>query len=164
MAWISNNIENLINYRISQEEYSSRLYLAMSNWLQNNGYNGASKLFKKWADEEMIHAGFSYSYLQDVNCIPKVQTVREPDKEFSGLKDIVNKAVEHEMKITEQCNELVKLCHEENDYVTLNLALKYTNEQIEEIAKTTYWEDRLNEFGDSKSSLLTIDNEMGENL
>ena len=117
-----------------------------------------------WADEEMIHAGFSYSYLQDVNCIPKVQTVREPDKEFSGLKDIINKAVEHEMKITEQCNELVKLCHEENDYVTLNLALKYTNEQIEEIAKTTYWEDWLNEFGDSKSSLLTIDNEMGENL
>ena len=64
MAWISNNIENLINYRISQEEYSSRLYLAMSNWLQNNGYNGASKLFKKWTDEEMVHANFSYSYLQ----------------------------------------------------------------------------------------------------
>ena len=164
MAWISNNIENLINYRISQEEYSSRLYLAMSKWLQNNGYDGASKLFKKWADEEMVHAGFSYSYLQDVNCIPKVQTVREPDKEFSGLKDIVNKAVEHEMKITEQCNELVKACHEENDYVTLNLALKYTNEQIEEIAKTTYWNDRLEEFGDSKSSLFAIDNEMGENL
>ena len=84
MAWISNNIENLINYRISQEEYSSRLYLAMSNWLQNNGYDGASKLFKKWADEEMV--------------------------------------------------------------------------------KTTYWNDRLEEFGDSKSSLLAIDNEMSENL
>ena len=164
MAWISNNIENLINYRISQEEYSSRLYLAMSNWLQNNGYDGASKLFKKWADEEMVHANFSYSYLQDINCMPKVPAIEAPSMNYSGLKDIMSKALEHELKITEQCNELVKACHTENDYVTLNLGLKYTNEQIEEMAKTTYWNDRLEEFGDSKSSLLAVDNEMSENL
>ena len=30
-----------LNYRIEQEEYSSRIYLAMAMWLDDNGYKGA---------------------------------------------------------------------------------------------------------------------------
>jgi len=154
----------ILNYRIQQEEYSSRLYHQMHLWLENNSYKNLAKYFKKNSDDEMTHASWSKEYLMSFNVMPELRTLEEPINVFDNVLDIAQKTLEHEMKITEQCNELVKLCHEENDYVTLNLALKYTNEQIEEIAKTTYWEDRLNEFGDSKSSLLAIDNEMGENL
>ena len=42
---MSEEVEKLLNYRIEQEEQSSRIYLAMSMWLTNTGYLGAGKLW-----------------------------------------------------------------------------------------------------------------------
>ena len=161
MAWINSKIEDLLNYRIEQEEYSGRLYLGMSKWLVKNGYEGASKLFKKWSLEEFEHAGYAYEFLEDMNIQPKVQAILQIDANFSGLRDIMQKAFDHEMMITEQCNELAKACMDESDFVTFTLAGRYTMEQAEELAKTTYWLDRIDAFS-GDSSLLIIDKEMGE--
>ena len=40
----------LLNYRINQEEYSSRIYYAMSVWLDNAGYTSAAQLWKAYSD------------------------------------------------------------------------------------------------------------------
>lgn len=162
MAWINKSIEDLVNYRIQQEELSSRIYLAMSKWLTKNGYFGASKLFKKWSDEELVHAGFAYTYLEDLNIQPCVPELEKVEENFTSLKEIVQKAFEHEMVVTEQCNELTKAAMSANDFMTMTLGQKYMLEQQEEIAKTTYWNDRILAFGVDKTALLVIDNEMGE--
>ena len=49
---IPEKIVTLLNYRINQEELSSRLYLAMSEWLEIAGFLGASKLWGSYSDEE----------------------------------------------------------------------------------------------------------------
>ena len=49
---ISDNIEKILNTQIANEMNSSALYRAMGNCLEYSGWNGASKLWKKYADEE----------------------------------------------------------------------------------------------------------------
>jgi len=161
MAFISKKIEDLINFRIAEEEKSSRLYLAMSKWLGYNGYAGAEKLWKKYSDEELAHAEWGYGYLQDLDILPKVPALVAPECSFKGLVEICKASYEHEMLITKQCNELASIAVQENDYMTLQLAQKYLKEQVEEIGKTTYWLDRVDAFGESPESLRLLDDEMG---
>lgn len=159
---ISNAVTETLQYRINQEELSSRIYKAMGIWLNLNGYEGASKLWFKYSCEEMNHAGWVYDYLLDLNIKPIVQQIQQPETEFKGLPNIIAKSLEHELSITQQCKELASLCVEESDYMTLNLAQKFLTEQKEEIAKIMLWVDKLKAFGDSKDVLQELDEQMCE--
>jgi ferritin len=134
---ISDKIIKLLNYRIKEEELSSRIYLAISTCMSYKGYNGAAKLFKKYSDEETVHASFAYEYLLDLDIRPEISALENIDKEYKGIVDAVQTAFEHEIVITNQCKELAKACAAEGDYMTLALAQKYLMEQVEEIQKTT---------------------------
>lgn len=162
MAVISSEMIDLVNYRIEQEEYSSRIYLAMSNWADVNGYNGAAKLWKKYSDEELQHASWSYQYLKDLNILPKTPAQQQPDQEFTGLVDIVMKSYKHELDITKQCQEFASKAQQSQDFMTFTLAEKFLKEQIDELAKTNYWVDRLKAFGKEKDVLRLLDDEMGQ--
>jgi ferritin len=161
MAFISKKIEDLINYRIVEEEKSSRLYLAMAKWLNFNGYTGASKLWTKYSEEEAAHAGWAYSYLEDLDILPCVPALEQPREKFKSLPEICELSYQHELAITTQCNELAKAAVAEGDYMTLQLAQKYLAEQTEELGKLTTWLDKLEAFGDSPEALRLLDNELG---
>lgn len=157
---ISQRIIDLFNYRIKKEEESSRLYLSMSVWAGINGLFGAEKLWKKYADEELEHAGWARQFLLDMNIKPIIPQLDQQQQEFEGLSDIITKTLEHEVDVTQQCNELAKACMEESDFISFNVAQQYTGEQINEIAKATYWRDRLEVFGTSAVSIRLLDDEM----
>lgn len=159
---ISKKIIVLMNLRIQQEELSSRLYLAMSIWLDLNGYSGASKLWAKYSQEELTHADWAYSYLKSLNILPLVPSLTSPQTEFKGLPNIIALSYEHELLITSQCEQLAKAANDDNDFMTLELAQRYLKEQVDELGKTQYWVDRLEAFGDDKISLRLLDNEMGQ--
>lgn len=158
---ISDRMIQLMNFRIQQEEYSSRLYLAMAVWLEYNGYKGASKLWNRYSSEELAHSKWAYSYLLDLNIQPKVQEIEKPENTFKSLPQIVALSYQHEMDITNQCNDLAKEANKEGDFMTLELAQRYLKEQVEELNKTQYWIDRLEAFGNDKIALRLLDDEMG---
>lgn len=162
MAFISEKTTGLMNYRIEQEELSSRIYKAMSVWLDYNGFPGAAKLWAKYSEEEAAHAEIAYKYLLDLDVMPEVPPLEKPQTEFNGLPDIIRLSYNHELDVTEQCNKLARTAFEEGDFMTLQLAQWYLKEQTEEIAKTKGWVDKLNAFGQSKEALRLLDNEMAE--
>lgn len=157
---INQRIIDLFNYRIKKEEESSRLYLSMSVWAGINGLFGAEKLFKKYADEELEHAGWARQYLLDLNIQPVTPALDMQIRTFQGLPDIVRQTLTHEVDVTNQCQELAKACVEENDYMSLTIAQKYLKEQVDEIAKATYWNDRLEVFGAGATCIRLLDDEM----
>ncbi len=162
MKNISQKLIELMNYRIAQEEASSRLYKAMAVWLDFKGYSGASKLFNKYSSEELVHANWAYEYLLDLDVMPNIPALEKPVVEFSGLVDIINKTYEHEQKVTAQCEALAAAAFKDGDYMTLHLAQHYLDEQIEELAKSNYWVNRIEAFGSDSKILFEIDEEMGE--
>lgn len=150
----------ILNYRIQQEEYSSRLYHQMHLWLENNSYKNLAKYFKKNSDDEMTHASWSKEYLMSFNVMPELRTLEEPINVFDNVLDIAQKTLEHEIKITEQCNTLSKFALDNSDFGLLALAQKYNTEQTEEIGVALELLDVVQMSNDK----LVIDNYVGENL
>lgn len=159
---ISDNMVALLNYRIQQEELSSRLYLAMSQWLDFVGFTGAAKLWKKYSSEELKHAEWAYGFLQGLAIMPDVPALEAPPTSFEGLSDIILKSLAHEEEITRQCEALAKASLEEGSFLVHQLALKYVAEQHEELEKSNLLKDRLVLFGTSEVSLRLFDKELGE--
>jgi ferritin len=161
MAVLNEKMITLLNYRIQQEEMSSRLYLAMSLWLDVNGYTGAAKKWKEYSNEEKAHADWSYKYLTDLNIIPTIPALEEPISEFKGLPEIIMESYKHELKITKQCQEFAKEALSISDFMTFGIAQKFVTEQIDELAKTNTLVDKLKAFGTDKIALRLLDNELG---
>jgi ferritin len=157
---VSDSLKRLLNYRIEQEEYSSRIYLAMSMWLTDNGYLGAGKLWKKYSDEEMEHAEKAREILLQFGCQPETPALTKPPQTFTGLPDIIRKSYDHEMEVTTQCAELTKAAMSEGNYMVMELGLWYSKEQAEELGKLQDYIDRLNAFGEDKMAMRFLDNEM----
>jgi ferritin len=162
MAIINKKIIDLLNYRIEQEEQSSRIYKAMSVWLNKNGFMGASKLWDKYSEEELIHADWVYDYLLALDILPETPAQTQPKLEFKGLPNIIALSFAHEIEITNQCKELSIQCLKEYDVSTFNLAQRFVKEQVEELEKMQTWIDKLQAFGDSKEALFLLDQEMGK--
>lgn len=159
---ISTRVIQELNKRIQREQYSSRVYHAMYLWLQDKGYEGAAKLWKKYSEEEMKHASWAEDFLDSFNIKPEIMALQEPPCEFEGLGDVIRKTLEHETQITEECNDLAKVCLADLDFNSFNLAMKYVAEQTEEMEKSFYLLNRLELFGEDPVSLRMFDNELGE--
>lgn len=162
MSCLSEKLVELVNYRIQEEEYSSRLYLSMSNWLNYNGYTGASKLWKKYSVEELEHAGAFYHYMLELDHLPVTPGLEQPPQSFLSLPDIIRLSYEHEKEVTMQIEELAKAAFEESNFMTLEIAQRYLREQVEELGKLNRWLDEMEAFGTSPEALRLMDSKMEE--
>lgn len=159
---ITTTIAGYLNYRIQQEEFSSRTYLAMSMWLNNKGFMGAAALWKKYSDEEMVHADWTRTYALSFGVQPLTPTLDEPDQVFEGLPEIIKKSYEHEIDISKQIKDLASKAMTSGDHILYELALRYLKEQVEEMDKMQTWMDKLEAFGTDKVALRLLDNDMAE--
>ena len=162
MEFLSKKILDLLKVRIEEEEASSRLYKAMANFLEYNGYSGAAKLWNKYSIEEMQHSKWVESFLLDLDYLPPLPIIKEPVLEFKDLCDIINKSYDHECMITKSCKALASSALAEGDFLTFGLAQKFINEQVEELSRNQFWMDKLEAFGEDKIALRLLDQEMGE--
>lgn len=132
---LSKSITSILNKQIENELYSSQIYRSFSAWLDDKGWIGGSELFFKYADEELGHMSKIYTYLYEKNSRAIVPNVKNVPQDFSDVRDLVEKALEHEMKVTKNWNEIANKAKGEDDNDTYSFALGYVNEQREEEEK-----------------------------
>lgn len=159
---LSDECINTLQYRIQQEEQSSRIYQAMSLWLNNEGYSGASSLWLKYSQEELVHANWSREYLLAMGIVPEVPMLSAQPTIYKGLPSIIEASFDHEVTITKQCKELADKAFKQGDHMLYTLALQYLKEQVEEHNKMQTWIDKLTTFGSDKLALRMLDSEMGK--
>lgn len=129
---INEVIKTSLNTQIKFELESAYLYLNMSIWSDNNGYQGGKKFFFDRYKEELAHAYKIITYLSTKGCMADVETIDKQSIEFESLFDTVGQAYGHEIKITEDWNRIYKLAITEDDTPTLEFARTFVSEQIEE--------------------------------
>ena len=149
----------LLNYRINQEEYSSRIYYAMSVWLDNAGYTSAAQLWKAYSDEELVHAAKVTDFVKSFGIMPEIRKIDNVDTtDFKNLPTIIKMSFDHEMEISRQCEELAKAGMEEGNLMVYDLGMWLVREQIEELDKTQTLMDKVNLFYDgSKASIALLE-------
>ena len=160
----NDKLVKLLNYRINQEEYSSRLYYAMYVWLDNEGYKGAADLWKKYSEEELVHSAKVTEFMTSFSIMPEIQVIQSVDTEsFTDLANIIKLSFEHEIEISRQCEELASTGNSEKNLMVFDLGMWLVREQIEELNKTQTLMDKLKTFGTDKIALRLLDNELGDN-
>ena len=155
------SVIKVLNYRIQQEEQSSRLYHAMSMYLNDKGYMGSAKAWDKDADDEMGHANWAKEYLLDMGVQPTIPALEKPKQDFTGLCQIIKLSYEHEVVVTNQCNDLAKEAMKTGDHLLYQLANKFLQEQQEELGRLQTAMDKIETFGETKDVLLMLDQEFG---
>lgn len=160
---ISSESISFLNYRIQEEERSWRIYEDMYLYLENVGYLGAAKLFREYAEEELEHANWAKKYLLGLGIKPELKELPSITTEYNGLPEILRIALDHEVKITQQCTKLaIQSGPESKDFMLHELALQYLKEQHEECSRQQNWVDQLELFGEEKDALRLLDNKMSK--
>jgi len=129
---ISEKMKKALNEQINKEMYSAYLYMSMSAAATEMGLDGFARWFMVQYHEEMFHAMKIYQYVVDQNARVKLAAIEEPPAEFSSVKEMFEKTLEHERFVTKSINDLVELAIEEHDHATRNFLAWYVDEQVEE--------------------------------
>ena len=148
-----------LEYRINQEEFSSRLYEDMSLWFEDKGYAGFAALYSKYAQEELTHAGWSKKFLLSFDLKPCLKAIPSPEAEYNSCMDILEATVDHEKLISEQCQAFAINALKRGEIMLHQLGLKYCSEQVEELDKAF----TIRSMAKLTSDMLGLDNYIKEN-
>jgi len=151
-----------LNQQINLEFYSSNLYLQMSAWCEEKGFEGAAEFMRKHATEEMDHMIRLFTYVGETGALPILGSIAAPPHEFESLADVFEKTYQHECEITEHINELAHLAFTNHDYSTFNFLQWYVAEQHEEETLFKSVLDKINLVGHDGHALFFVDKDLAE--
>ncbi len=155
-------IEEALNQQVASESDSSNLYLAMASWAETNGYEGSANFLYQHSDEERMHMLKLVKYINERGGHAKITSLSEPKSHFDSLTDVFEALLNHELKVSEQINELVHICLQRRDYTTHNFLQWYVAEQIEEEALARSVMDKLKLIGNDKGGLYLFDRDVAQ--
>ena len=149
-----------LNDQLNLEFYSANLYLQMSAWCADKGFEGAASFLKKHSREEMEHMQRLFDYLSDTGALPVLGSIEAPPVTFESLSDVFAQTYEHEQLITGKINELAHAAMTTHDYSTFNFLQWYVAEQHEEekIFKTVL--DKLGMLENSSNGAFLLDKDL----
>lgn len=157
---MKDKVINAINSQIKAEEESSRLYFAMANWCEANGFSGSAAYLYAHADEERMHMTKLVHYLNERGATVSTMALEEPQNNWENIQEVFKGVLVHEELVTSLINGLFEICMEEKDYLTSNFLQWYIQEQVEEEASARSVLDRLELAGSSQGGMFHFDKEL----
>jgi ferritin len=157
---LSNKVSQALNKQIELEASSSQYYLAMASWAETQGLNGVSQFLYSHADEERMHMIKLIKFVNERGGHGVVPSLKQPPVTFKSVKSVFEEVLKHEVKVTNEINNLVDITLKEKDYTTHNFLQWYVSEQIEEEALARQIVDKLKLIGDDKGGLYFFDRDM----
>ncbi|ASI89504.1 MULTISPECIES: non-heme ferritin [Vibrio] len=149
-----------LNEQINLEFFSSNLYLQMSAWCEDKGFEGAALFLRKHADEEMQHMHRLFTYVSETGALPILGSIEAPRHDFESLGDVFRETYKHEQMITERINKLAHVAFTAQDYSTFNFLQWYVAEQHEEEKLFKGILDKLELVGENGQALFFIDKDL----
>lgn len=145
---ISQRAADRINQQIKNELATAHAYLAMAFYLEAMGMKCMGKFFERQSDEERGHALRFVRYLQDVDAPVLLQALPTPRVDFASPAEVVEAAIESELRVTAQINEMVALAESERDYATRSFLKWFVDEQVEEVSSMRHLKQLLQLAGE----------------
>lgn len=151
-----------LNTQINLEFYSSNLYLQMSAWCEDKGFEGAAEFMRKHADEEMDHMKRLFTYVSETGAVPVIGTIEAPKDKYESLGEVFRETLEHEEIVTKAINNLAHMAFTSQDYSTFNFLQWYVSEQHEELKLFKGILDKIELVGEDGKALFFIDKDLAE--
>ena len=159
---LNTSMAKAINNQISDEFNAAYLYLSMSAYCESIGFQGFAKWLRKRSQEEVEHAMKLIGYMNDQFSRVVLQQIYEPEKTFGSLTDMMEQALMHEKEISDAIYKLCEQAEAEEDYTTRAMLDWFITEQLEEEKTTGDIVEQLRIYGETKSTIYLIDQELGQ--
>ena len=157
---MTEKLQQAINDQITAELWSANLYLAMSFYMEKEGYSGIAHWLKKQSAEENDHACQMASYMIKRGGIAKVDKVDVVPNEFGTPLEVFQQVYEHECRVSKMIDELVDIASAERDKATQDFLWGFVREQVEEEATAAGIVDMVKKAGNA--GVYYVDAKLGE--
>lgn len=157
---MTEKLQQAINDQITAELWSANLYLAMSFYMEKEGYSGIAHWLKKQSAEENDHACQMASYMIKRGGIAKVDKVDVVPNEFGTPLEVFQQVYEHECRVSKMIDDLVDIASAERDKATQDFLWGFVREQVEEEATAAGIVDMVKKAGNA--GVYYVDAKLGE--
>jgi ferritin len=134
---IKTKVVQSINDQIRSEFAASAQYIAVAVYFDDEGLPELANFFYRQSEEERTHAMKFVHFLLETGAKPIIPGLSELRNDFDSAADAVQFALDQEMSVTDQINNLVSLALNEHDHTSNNFLQWFVTEQVEEVATMT---------------------------
>ena len=131
---ISERLQNAVNAQVGREFGASLQYVNIATFFDSDNLPNLAAFFYRQADEEHMHAMKFVSYVVDAGGTVVIPSVSAPKADFSSAEEAVELALEWEVEVTKQINELMSMAISEEDYIAQDFLRWFESEQLEEVS------------------------------
>src|SRR5690606_36440697 len=137
MQIISSAIVDTMNQQIKSEFTASAQYVAIAVYFDDEGLPDLAGFFYRQAEEERMHGMKFVHFMLDAGVKPTIPATHELRNEFTDAADAVRYALEQEVRVTNEINNLVTIAKENKDHTSENFLQWFVTEQVEEVSSMT---------------------------
>ena len=130
---INKSLLDPLNAQIQSEFTASSQYVAIAIYFEDEALCDLADFFFRQAEEERMHAMKFVHFMLDAGAKPLIPSTPEVRNDFEDAADAVKYALEQELKVTDQINNLVTIATAESDHATRNFLQWFVTEQVEEV-------------------------------
>lgn len=156
----SKNMLELLNYQINAEFYSAYLYISMSSYCEQQGYQGFASWMYIQAQEELAHGTHLLQHLLERGEAPQLEEIHSPPREYENLLDVFSQQLRHEQYVTECIGNIATQAIKDKDHASHAFIQWYVLEQVEEEASAGVILQRLKLAESHPAMLFSMDLEM----
>lgn len=147
---ISKELEEAMNAQIGREFGASLQYVTIAAYFDTDSLPQLAAFFYRQAEEEKMHAMKFVQYVVDAGGQVRVPDVEGPKYDFQSAKEAVQAALNWEVEVTKQINNLMDLAIKQNDHIGQDFLRWFVTEQLEEVS--------------TMDTLLAVVDRAGENM
>ncbi len=143
-----------LNAQILSEFTAHAQYIAIAVYFEDETLPELADFFYRQAAEEKEHAMMFIKFMLDTGIKPTIPATPTPQNEFADASAAVQLALDQELLVTDQINNLVMLSNEHKDNTCHQFLQWFVTEQVEEVSSMT---DLLDTIKHSGGNLLWVE-------
>jgi len=159
---INEKIEKAFNKQLNEEAKSAYLYMSMAAYFESINFKGFASWMQKQASEEFKHTMKFYGHIMERGGKVRLAAIEAPQTEWASPLAAFENAYKHELFITKNINDLVKLARDEQDNAAGVFLNWFVSEQVEEEASADEVVQKLKMIKDSTNGLFMLDSKLGK--
>ena len=157
---VSKELEQAINDQIGREFGASLQYVNVATYFDSDALPQLAAFFYRQAEEEKTHAMKFAHYLVDTGGTVRIPAISQATADFGSAEEAVKLALDWEVEVTRQINNLMRIAVEQNDYIAQQFLAWFATEQLEEVSTM---DTLLHTVRRAKDNLLLVEEYLARN-
>lgn len=131
---ISESLNKAMNAQIGSELGASNQYLMIASYFDSESLPELASFFFRQSDEERMHAMKILHYILEAGGKVEIPAIASPPKQIDSAEAAAQMALDWELEVTKQINNLMDIAIKENDHISQDFLRWFVSEQLEEVS------------------------------